>query len=118
MSKGDDLASPNGNTSVNGKGTIDGNPFTNVKPTANGGNESNWKPKNGDAEISNLTIATKTQTRTITVTRKYRKDLEAVCGNVLCNTDSLEAFLDFIARDRLRHMPHKVFLHPSYYSAV
>ena len=112
MAKANHEAAPKGITLLDGKATTNGNPFSNAKPTVNGSSEPNEEMTNGGSplgEISSLTVKSNV-VRYPTTVRKYRNDLGVVCGQSFHHTDSLEEFLDFIARDRLRHMPQKVFL--------
>lgn len=109
MAKANDEATPKGITLLDGKATTNGNPFSNAKPTVNGSSEPNEEMTNGLGETSSLTVKSNVVQYPMFV-RKYRNDLGFVCGQSFHQTDSLEEFLDFIARDRLRHMPHKVFL--------
>lgn len=91
---------------------------TSNKPTSNGVKRANSSVKDAhDAvtsksvhheESSNSTVTrSQTRERTVKVTRKYHDELTVLTKGTLFKPDSVELFLDFVAADRLRRMPHR-----------
>lgn len=59
-------------------------------------------------ELSKLTAVPKTTTeRPIRFTSKYREELLILTNGVPSKPESLDSFLDFVASDRLRRVPHR-----------
>ena len=91
---------------------------TNSKPTSNGEKpngitnfayNAGTTTKNGHHEESSNVTVTRSQTRerSVKVTRKYDQELTVLCNGTFSKPDSVELFLDFVAADRLRRMPHR-----------
>ncbi len=75
-----------------------------------GGSAPNGAVPNGDSypEMSNLTVVShRPRPRPIQVTDRYRDECRRINSDALDTTTSMKSFYDFVAKDRLRRMPHK-----------
>lgn len=99
----------NGHGSTNGVAKTNNNPVSNVEKVVNGEHKSSGTITNGvsNVELSHLTMKQDLQLRPIEVTRKYRGELASMNRDAISHTESVECFLDFVAADRLRRIPHK-----------
>lgn len=97
-------AGPNGQAVAKGKSS------TNADVVPNGQMKSpSTATTNGiHEELSNFSVAQNIiRKRPVQVTSKCHKELTVLSSGALSTPGSVESFLDFVAADRLRRMPHK-----------
>ncbi len=94
------------------KGNPSGDATAAMKPNhhgvVNGGRDaSNGAIPNGEShpERSNLTVVHRP--RPIQATDRYKEECRRINSDALDATTSMKSFYDFVAKDRLRRMPHK-----------
>lgn len=85
-------------------------PMNDITPFTNGKSETSDRVvSNGISrpEISHLTMKPDYRPRPVRAVTKFECKLRPLDEGAFVATDSVESFLDFVAADRLRRMPHR-----------